>query len=394
MKKLIILGASILQLPGIITAKEMGLYTVSVDMDHKAIGRNYSDNFFQISTIDKEKVLEIASSLNADGIMTLASDQPMNTVAYVGSKLGLIVIPESVAISTTNKGVMRNTLRKNNIPMPNYSIVKEFEGFIKSIKNFNLPCIIKPTDSSGSRGVQLKYDLGNLEESYMYSNEHSKTGEVIIEEFLQGREFSVESISVDGNPKIIAITEKETTGAPYFVEMGHMVPANITKSEEQQIISTVEATIKALEINNGPSHCELMLTESGPKIIEIGARLGGDNITSYLVPLSTGYNMVKASINCAINQENNEKILYNRFSIIKYIDTINSGRIKGINGLENVENSPYFIEMKISKKIGDKHEKVKSSSDRIGYFIVSGEDRESLIKEANNLLSQIEIVIG
>lgn len=393
MKKIIILGASVLQLPGIVTAKEMGLYTISVDMDNNAIGKGYSDEFFRISTIDKDKVLEIATSLKVDGIMTLASDQPMNTVAYVGSALGLKVIPEKVAISTTNKGIMRNTLKQNNIPMPQYSIVRNYEEFKTKIKDINLPCIIKPTDSSGSRGVQLKHDYNNLKDAYKYSSEYSRNGEVIIEEFLQGREFSVESISVDGNIQIVAITEKETTGAPNFVEMGHIIPANISAVEEQHIKRVVENTIKTLEINNGPSHCEVMLTSSGPKIIEIGARLGGDNITTHLVPLSTGYNMVKASINCAINQENSEKISYRKYSMIKYIDTIRYGRINKITGLENVRNSPYFVEMEILKKVGDNHDKVRSSSDRIGYFILNGEDRESLIKEAENLLSNIYIEI-
>lgn len=388
-----ILGASALQLPGIVAAKEMGLYTISVDIDGGAIGKDYSDEFFRISTLNKEKVLEIASSLNIDGIMTLASDQPMNTVAYVGSKLGLKVITEKVAISTTNKGIMRNSLRENNIPMPQYIIVKDIRDFITSIKDFNLPCIIKPTDSSGSRGVQLKYDLNNLDEAFLYSSKHSRNGEIIIEEFMQGREFSVESVSFDGIPKIIAITEKETTGAPYFVEMGHIIPANISKIEEQQIKEIVESTIKTLEINDGPSHCEVMLTESGPKIIEIGARLGGDNITTHLVPLATGYNIVKASINCALDQEDFEQVKFNMTSIIKYINISKCGQIKKFTGLKNVEKSNKIIELKIIKEIGDFHEGVRSSSDRIGYFVLNGEDRESLILEAEDLLSKIKIKI-
>jgi len=181
-----ILGASVLQLPGIVAAKEMGLYTISVDIDGEAIGKDYSDEFFRISTLNKEGILEISSSLNIDGIMTLASDQPMNTVAYVGSKLGLKVITEKVAISTTNKGIMRNSLRENNIPIPQYIIVKDIRDFITRIKDFNLPCIIKPTDSSGSRGVQMKCDLNNLDEAYLYSSKHSKNGEIIIEEYMQG----------------------------------------------------------------------------------------------------------------------------------------------------------------------------------------------------------------
>lgn len=388
-----ILGASELQLPAIKMAKKMGLQVIAVDMDKNAVGFKFADIGLEISTLEKEKILEFASALNVSGIMTLASDQPMNTVAYVGNRLNLKVISERVAICTTNKGVMRDTLKKNKIAIPDYKIIKDFEGFLKEIKKFNLPCIIKPTDSSGSRGVQLKCDLNSLDEAYFYSSNYSRNGEIIIEEFMQGREFSVESMSFDGTPKIIAITEKETTGAPHFVEMGHIIPANISKVEEQQIKEIVESTIKALEITDGPSHCEVMLTESGPKIVEIGARLGGDNITTHLVPLATGYNIVKATINYAIDKEDVEQVKYRKTAIIKYINIAKCGQIKKVTGLKNIEKSNKFVELKINKKKGDFHDILKSSSDRVGYFILNGENRESIILEAEELLSKVEIII-
>ena len=121
MKKLMILGASILQLPAIIRAKEMGLQVIAVDMDQYAIGRETADVFLQISTIDIPKVVEAARILKPDGVMTIASDMPIRTVAAVAKELNLVGVTEDTALKATNKAIMREALKKNNVPIPKFS---------------------------------------------------------------------------------------------------------------------------------------------------------------------------------------------------------------------------------------------------------------------------------
>lgn len=394
MKRLLILGGSILQLPGIFKAIDMGIYVITLDGDSNAIGREYSNEFHHISTLDTEKILELALKIKPDGIITLASDQPMKSVAFVGQKMNLVTISNSVAKNTTNKGEMRKVLKGNNIPIPFFCTVSSLSEFLVEAPKFKLPFIVKPTDSSGSRGVTLVKSLDDLEEVYSYANKISRTSQVIIEEYLIGPEFSIEAISYKGKTNIIAITEKETSGAPYFVEMGHMIPARISEQKKKEISKIVKGTIKALKIDDGPSHCEVIYTNNGPKIVEIGARLGGDNITTHLVPLATGYDIVKETINIAVGNPLEEVVNINRMAVIKYIKSDQRGWINKIEGLEHIKSSSYFVELQIIKNMGAYIDSVKSSSDRIGYFILTGENHKEVVEESERLLSKINIEVS
>lgn len=138
---------------------------------------------------------------------------------------------------------------------------------------------------------------------------------------MEGPEVSVETLSFDGHTHIIAITDKVTTGSPEFVEMGHSIPSQLSIDTKLQIEKVVIAAIKAVGINNGPSHTEIIITKDGPKVVELGARLGGDNITTHLVPFATGVDMVEACIEIAFG---NNPVLNKRISMgsaIRYFKT-------------------------------------------------------------------------
>lgn len=309
MKKIMILGASILQLPAIKKAKEMGLQVIVADMDENAIGFQEEGIICEvISTIDSEKILEAAKKYNIDGIMTLASDMPMRSVAIVAKEMGLVGISEKTALNATNKAEMRQCLKECGVPIPQFFCVSSREEYEKAIEYFRkaqLKCIVKPADNSGSRGVDLLSDLSDEElisKVYEYSKSYSRGGDIVVEEYMEGPEVSVETLSVDGECHIIQITDKLTTGAPYFVEMGHSEPSELPEDVKIKISEVASTAVKAIGITNGPSHTEIKVTKDGPKIVELGARLGGDNITTHLVPLSTGVDMVECCIKIALGE--------------------------------------------------------------------------------------------
>lgn len=306
MKKLMILGASVLQIPAILQAKKMGIYVIAVDMNPNAEGFSYADKKIVVSTTDIDGVLEEARNNNIDGIMTIASDRPMMTVAKVCEELGLVGIDMKTAINATNKSKMRDALRNTDVAIPMYFSVENYKDFLeasKKIMDKGYKCIVKPSDNSGSRGIRLVNDSDNLEEVYSYCKENSIAGTLVVEEYMEGEEVSVESISHDGDCEVIQITDKITTGAPYFVEMGHTQPSMLSDETKDEIKKLTQKATKAIGITDGPSHTEIKVTKDGPKIVEIGARLGGDNITTHLVPLSTGVNMVEAAIKIALGEE-------------------------------------------------------------------------------------------
>ncbi|MGF3075661.1 ATP-grasp domain-containing protein [Facklamia sp. P12955] len=397
-KKIMILGASILQIPAILKALEMGLDVVAVDMNLNAEGFKIKGITKEIiSTIDKELVYEAAVRNNIDGIITLASDLPMRTVSYVANRMNLVGINEDTAMKTTSKKLMRETLLKHEIAIPEFGIASSLDDAIHLLNQFNNSnnkYIFKPVDSSGSRGVYL-LETTTIEEckkAFEYSVYFSKTQKVIIEEYMEGKEVSVETFAIKGDCHVIQITDKLTTGAPNFVEMGHSQPSNLPSATQQQIIELAKEANKALGINNGPSHTEIIVTDQGPKIVEIGARLGGDNITTHLVPLSTGVDMVEASIKLAIGEPVNITKTINLASAVRYFNTT-EGEIKKISGVSEAESLDGVLEVKLLNKVGDQISKIQNSTDRVGFVICqknTSDEAKSICEKACQYV-QIEV---
>lgn len=392
-KTLMILGASILQLPAIKQAKEMGLNVVLVDMNPDAVG--FKEDGVEkeiISTIDIPKVVEAAKKHKIDGIMTLASDMPMRTVAAVAKEMNLVGIDEQTAINATNKFEMRKALKKNNVPIPLFYRVSSLEELRECLPNFNGKFITKPADNSGSRGIYLVDSKEKAQEAFLYSKANSRNGDVVVEEYMEGPEVSVETLTVDGICHVIQITDKLTTGAPHFVEMGHSQPSQLNQEVQKRIKEVAILANKAIGIKNGPSHTEIIVTKEGPKIVELGARLGGDCITTHLVPLSTGVNMVECCIKIALGQTPSIYSPFSKGSAIRYFEQ-RSGFIKSIDGVDKALKIKNVQQVKIVFEVGEKVTSVINSASRIGFVIASGNDSKDAISTCEKALSLVKIVI-
>lgn len=391
-KRIMILGASTLQLPAIKKAKDMGLYVIAVDINPNAIGFNFADQECVVSTIDLDGVLEMAMKYKPDGVMTLASDMPIKTVAYVSEKMGFPSLSLENAIKATNKAEMRKCLRTNKIPIPNFYIINTYEEYNEVINRMRNRFIVKPVDNSGSRGVFLVEDIEQAESAFQHSKANSREGNIIIEDYMEGQEVSVETITINGISEIIAITDKLTTNAPYFVEMGHSIQSQLPQFIKDEIEQVTKATISAIGIQNGPSHTEIKITPEGPKIVEIGARLGGDCITSHLVPLATGVDMVEATIKIVLGEKPSLKKMINKGSAIRYIKN-KSGIISHIGSFVDVQAINGVKKVEILKNVGDYCSAIFSSSERIGYVIAQSDTAEQAISVCEEALRKIEIKI-
>lgn len=392
MHKLLIIGASILQLPAILKAKEMGLYVGVVDYDPKQVGVPYADIFFDVSTIDVDGIVRTAKEFKPMGIMTMATDMPMRAIARATTELGLPGISFDTALKSTDKGEMIKAFNASAVEIPWFFIIKH-DRDLKTVKNkLVFPCIVKPTDNAGSRGVILVESPESLDSAYAYSKEHSRCGTVIIEEYMTGREVSVEVMAVQGSIHILAVTDKLTTGAPFFVEMGHCQPSQLSDNDLTKIKDLAKRAVQAIGIENGPAHVEIMLTNDGPKMIELGARMGGDCITSHLVPLSTGIDMVKATIEVSIGQTPNLKPRTNKGSAIRYCD-IRKGTITDISGVDEAKKISGIKEIFFPKNIGDRICGIKSSTDRIGYVIAQAQNAIDAVAVCNTALRLIKITV-
>ena len=392
MKKVLIIGASILQVPAIKKAKELGFFVGVVDYNPSAVGIQYADEYFNVSTIEIEGVVKVAKKFMPDGIMTLATDMPMRAIAAVCEELKLPGITMDTAIKATDKGEMIKTFEANNVEHPWYKIADNVEEFNKIKNEVAFPCIMKPTDNSGSRGVVLVNNIKELEDSYDYTKEEARRGAVIIEEYMQGNEVSVEVIALDGEPHVLAVTDKLTTGAPHFVEMGHSQQSSLPIDGVEKIKDLAKRAVKAVGIKNGPAHVEIMLTKNGPKMVELGARMGGDCITTHLVPLSTGVDMVEATLKLACGEKVDILPKYDKGSAIRYFNVPN-GKIKDIKNVDEAKKIDGVKEITFVKNIGDYVGDINSSVDRVGFVIAQADTAKEAVEVCEKALSIICIEV-
>lgn len=392
MKKLMIVGASVLQLPGILKAKEMGLEVAVVDYNPQAVGIAYADKYYNASTMDEDAVLAAAEDYKPDGIMTLATDMPMRGVAKAASALGLHGISYDTAVKATDKFDMIKAFKGHDVPSPWYYTVDSIEALMALERRLSYPCVMKPTDNAGSHGVVLARSFEELLDSFEYSHGCSRRGNVIIEEYISGPEISVEVMVVDGEVNVLQITDKLTTGVPFFVEMGHSQPTRFPADVRKSIRQVAAAACRAVGIDNGPAHVEMKVPARGPQMIELGARMGGDNITTHLVPLSTGIDMVKATIDVALGNKPDITPTLECGSAIRYF-IAPYGTIKSISGVEKAQAIPGVKQITFTKTVGDSSTPIQSSNDRIGFVIAQAATAAEAVKICKKAIAAVKIEV-
>lgn len=392
-KKMMILGGSALQVPAIHAAKKLGYEIILVDYDENAVGFALADVKLVVSTLDMEEVYRQALVYRPDVVITSTSDGPVRTAAYVNEKLGKKPdLAYEDSLCATIKSHMRKRLEENHVPIPSYYAVESWEEFQEAVKAFSGRCIVKPSDNAGSRGVVLLDGREKTEEElrriYAYSKGNSRNGIVMAEEFMSGAEVSVEAMTVNGKTTIIAITDKYITPPPYFVEIAHSEPSRLDQGTQERIREVALQAVRAIRLQNGPSHTEIKVTEQGPKVVEIAARLGGDFITSRLVPLSTGVDLVDASVRLAAGGEPDLSIKWQRAAAIHFIQS-GKGKLKRLEAGEEILCMDGVEEVVLYKKAGDSTDGTKSSNDRLGHIITVGRMPEEAMDAGRKALERI-----
>lgn len=373
--KIVIIGAGEFQIQLIEKAKSMGYETHVFAWESGAVGKEKADVFYPISITEKEKILKICREIKPEGVVSIGSDLAVLTVNYLARHLGLLANPEDTDIIATNKYEMRKAFKDSNISVPQFIKVSNDTMSKSEIKKLKFPVIVKPVDRSGSRGICKVNSEDYLGSAIANAISESFAQSAIIEEFIEGEEFSCETISFEGHHEILAVTKKYTTGVPDFIETGHMQPADLQISLMNKISYEIKNGLDALNIKYGAAHTEFKITKDGDiKIIEIGARMGGDCIGSDLVFLSTGYDYLKMVIDVAVGKkpqivrEGKKNAVFIKFIFSK----------DDLKALEKVKAKMPEIVYKISVKEVGTHE-ITDSSSRFGYYIIVSKNKNELI---------------
>ncbi len=388
---ILIFGAGINQLTLIKSAKELDLSTIVLDPNVDAPGKNISDFFYSVKGNDYKTTKGIAIKHKVKGIVTSQMEKPMRLMAKLAQELGFIFHSPEVIERSLDKWLMKQSFISNKVPCAQGVLIKKDEIIqSQSLNILNFPLILKPKDSTSSQGVYKIDQFKDIEKYLPITLSFSKSGEVIIEEFLDGPEFSIEAITYKGKTKIVQFTEKFVTSSPRTVEMGHLQPASLTEEQKSIIIEVVIKAINAIGIDNSASHTEIKLTKKGPKIIEIGARLGGDFISSYLTQASCGVNMDKAAIQVALGFKPDLKHKWGKYSFIKYLELYVGKKIIVVGNWKEILNEPGVLFAHINVKPGDIISEITNSAKRPGFVIVDGDNKRNVLRKSKYYVNVIK----
>lgn len=392
-KRLLVLAAGILQVPVIKKAKEMGIYVIAADGDSNAVGLKYADKAIVVNITSEDEVLKVAREEKIDGVIHPCSEVSMSVMGRLNDELGLSGISREQAIRATNKHLMREAFEKANAPSPKSILTENAEDAWSRLQDeFTTDGILKPSRNSGSRGiakVTRDMDKAVFLKAYDIALNESRDKSVLIEQFIDGPEFSVEIIVWNGEVNVLTVTDKKTTGAPHFVELGHNQPSCFSATDVEILKSAAVAGVKALGVNNCACHAEAKLMDGKAYLMEIGARLGGDFISTELTHLSTGIDMVVAAINVALGIEPdlNPKEEPKGVCIRYFCPT--SGKLVSISNTEILADPRVYL-WEIYHKEGDEIPEVTSSLCRSGHVIVTEKTPQKAIELADEIVNKVE----
>ena len=351
-------------------AKSLGYETHVFAWKSGAIGEKTADVFYPISIADKEAILQKCQELNVVGICSVTSDFAAPVVNFVSKALGKPHNEDKTDLLARNKYEMRKAFKEAGVYVPRFIEVSE-DFNLEMFKDFSFPVIVKPTDRWSSKGVNRVDNIEQLESAISVAINESMNHLAIVEEFMEGPEYSAECIAQDGEYHILAFTKKQTTGFPHYIETGHLQPSDIPTEKHEYIKQVIFKALRALGIRNSAAHAEFRLLANGEVgIIEIGARMGGDCIGTDLTPISTGMDYIKMVIDVAVGNKLD-------FSLVSKPTPV---RVKFIMNKEDLDefyriqkNHPNSI-IRFDELDNDFSRDVVDSSTRHGFYVIKMEE--------------------
>ncbi|CAI8913723.1 Biotin carboxylase [Brevibacillus sp. IT-7CA2] len=335
------------------------------------------------------------------GIMS-TSDYYLESVAKLARKFGWTGNSLEAIEACRNKAIFRERLQGHQVTQPEFVAIGSIEALMEARSSISLPCVVKPADDSGSNNVRLCFSWDEVEHmaAEILAIKHNARGQetartVLLEQYVEGPEFSVETFSWQGQCFVIGITQKRLTGYPFFVEAGHIFPAPLSAEEKQEIERTVERALTAVNYQFGAAHTEVKWTSAGCVVIEVNARLAGGMIPE-LVRRSTGIDLLLQQIRCAagLAPELSQSIEEQRYAGIHFLVSESQGTFSGMHGMDTVRNLPGIAEVAVHAKIGQSVQPPQNFSHRLGYVIVVGKHYSETTELIQQVKDSLKVQVG
>lgn len=377
MKRILILGAGFLQSFVIKRARQLGYYVIAIDKNQTSPGFKEANESAVIDIIDQEACLSFAKKKQIDGVITAATDYGVLSTAYIAKEMHLPGLDYEVAKNIKNKYLIHKQLSNEMEPsMTQYYEVDSLECLEGLRERLHYPVMVKPCDGSGSRAIRKVENFEEMVRACKEAMECSIQKKALVEEFIEGREYGADIFVYQGEIYMIGVLKKKMTNPPIYAELGHSFPSGLEDLEETVV--TIKKAIKVLGINFGAVNIDFIVTERGEVcIIDMGARLGGNLISSHILPLGTGQDYVGMAIKSAVGDP--VEIMEGRAerAVATRILALTPGRIVKIPDIASMEQQ-FGVTILHTMKVGDSIRQYHTNLDGCGYVLaVAGNVREA-----------------
>ena len=391
-KRVLVLGASPYYVPTIEAVRAAGYQTVVVDRDPQAPGLAIADVARAVDIADAPSVLAVARDERIDGILPL-NEFGARTAARVAQELGLPGLTPHTAELACDKGLMREQWSRDGLPNPEFRVVLTEHEARAACGDIGFPLVLKPADSGGGgRGVSVVRDEAELEWAYEFARAPARNGRVVVERFAEGVELTIESISYRGEVHVLAISDKVKPPLRTRVATSLAYPAELSDDVAEEVRAVARDAVSSLGITDGPSHLELILTEDGPVLLELGARGGGGHIFSMIVEAVSGVRMVRESARVLVGDEPDLRIRHQRGCVYRLFAP-HGGVIRAIEGLDAARAMPGVLAIGVTRKPGDVLGDVVDSLQRSGFAVVTGASRQEAVRRADAVSETVHFVL-
>lgn len=381
MKKILIIGAGFLQDFVIQKAKELGYYTIAIDGSSEAIGLQHAHKGAVVNIVDEKACYEYAKNEEIDGVLTAATDFGVLSASYVAEKLGLPGLKYEAAKRIKNKYEVRRRLIDSEVDDTHEAYEVGSETVLDDLI-IHYPVMVKPCDGSGSRATRRVDCFEELKAACEDAVKTSRVHKALIETFVTGHEYGAESIVVNGEVFVLGIMKKWMTDPPYYAELGHQIPSELSNSIEQKARKCIEKAIKALEINHGAVNMDLIISPSGDvHIVDVGARMGGNMIGPCVIPIGTGIAYMDNLIRIAVGDDPDWSTIAQR-KVCTRLLAFKSGRVDVLPDFKSIEDK-YDVKIYHHMNPGDIVNEYHTNLDGCGYIIAGDEET------ADKVLSEI-----
>jgi carbamoyl-phosphate synthase large subunit len=392
-KTIHILGGGQWQVPTIELAKSLGFRVLVTDMYPERPGYALADEYAVMDITDREGTLRIASERRIDGIVCDTTDVGVPTMAYVAEKLGLAGIGYEIALNFTNKRRMRELTAAAGLPNPPFRAASTLEEARAAALEIGFPCVVKPVDNQSSRGVHIVRAPRELEGAFEDASNFSRSGEALVEGFLDGVEVTVESFCLDGQVYAAGISDKDHFAHRPEVACRLTYPADFSPETLARIRRVNEDVVRALGMRTGITHGEYMVCEGEPYLVEIAARGAGSRVYSHIAPYLAGAPIPKLYLDFVMGARPTFEPHEGERAANLAFFCAGAGIVRTIEGVEEAKRLPGVQEILLEFAVGDRLSLPADDRSRPGLVVVFGATRDEVLDVTAEVFRTVRITV-